>query len=64
MKGRYCGFCGKHQMEVERLIDGPTVAICNECIVLMHGMLNSPSNREPTTLDEFRKKRANRDRPA
>jgi ATP-dependent Clp protease ATP-binding subunit ClpX len=59
----YCGFCGKHQQEVERLIDGPTVAICNECIVLMHGMLDSPSNREPTSLDEFRKKRVERDLP-
>ncbi len=58
----YCGFCGKHEGEVERLIDGPTVAICDQCIILMHGMLDSPSNRRPTSLVAFRKKLADRDR--
>lgn len=27
----YCSFCGKSQHDVERLIAGPTVFICNEC---------------------------------
>lgn len=53
----YCGFCGKHEREVGRLIDGPTVAICNECIELMHGMLQRPpSPRGGISLDESRKK--------
>jgi ATP-dependent Clp protease ATP-binding subunit ClpX len=30
----YCSFCGKSQHEVRKLIAGPTVFICNECIVL------------------------------
>ena len=30
----YCSFCGKTNHEVENLIAGPTVFICNECIDL------------------------------
>src|SRR5262249_6124181 len=28
----YCSFCGKSQHQVERLIAGPKVFICNECV--------------------------------
>ena len=28
----YCSFCGKSQREVAKLIAGPTVFICNECV--------------------------------
>ena len=27
-----CSFCGKSQHEVKKLIAGPTVYICNECV--------------------------------
>ena len=27
-----CSFCGKSQHEVRKLIAGPTVYICNECV--------------------------------
>jgi ATP-dependent Clp protease ATP-binding subunit ClpX len=30
----YCSFCGKSQHEVIKLIAGPTVFICNECVEL------------------------------
>jgi len=30
----FCGFCGKSQHEVRRLIAGPTVFICDECVEL------------------------------
>jgi ATP-dependent Clp protease ATP-binding subunit ClpX len=30
----YCSFCGKSQHEVRKLIAGPTVFICNECVDL------------------------------
>jgi len=30
----YCSFCGKSQNEVFHLITGPTVFICNECVLL------------------------------
>jgi ATP-dependent Clp protease ATP-binding subunit ClpX len=42
----YCSFCGKSQHEVRKLIAGPTVFICNECVELcMEIMLeeNKPS---------------------
>ena len=28
----YCSFCGKSQHEVKKLIAGPTVFICDECV--------------------------------
>ena len=31
---RYCSFCGKSQHEVLKLIAGPKVCICDECIDL------------------------------
>jgi hypothetical protein len=31
---RSCSFCGKAQAEVAKLIAGPTVFICNECVGL------------------------------
>jgi ClpX C4-type zinc finger len=30
----YCSFCGKSQFEVEKLIAGPTVFICDQCVRL------------------------------
>jgi ATP-dependent Clp protease ATP-binding subunit ClpX len=30
----YCSFCGKSQNEVRKLIAGPTVFICDECVPL------------------------------
>ncbi len=29
-----CSFCGKHQRQVKKLIAGPDVYICNECVDL------------------------------
>jgi ATP-dependent protease Clp ATPase subunit len=37
----FCSFCGKSQTEVERLIAGPTVFICNECVSLCVEILNN-----------------------
>ena len=33
-KAFYCSFCGKSQHEVKKLIAGPTVFVCNECVEL------------------------------
>lgn len=33
-KSLHCSFCGKSQSEVTKLIAGPTVFICNECVSL------------------------------
>ena len=30
----FCSFCGKSQHEVRKLIAGPTVFICDECVEL------------------------------
>jgi len=30
----YCSFCGKSQHEVRKLIAGPSVYICDECVDL------------------------------
>jgi ATP-dependent Clp protease ATP-binding subunit ClpX len=34
-----CSFCGKSQDEVKRLIAGPSVHICNECVELCNGIM-------------------------
>ena len=38
-KSLICSFCGKSQDEVDRMIIGPGVNICNECIELCHSLL-------------------------
>lgn len=41
---RACSFCGKGQEEVRRLINGPGVAICDECVEVCSDILkNDPS---------------------
>src|SRR6516225_3831151 len=35
----YCSFCGKSQREVRKLIAGPTVFICDECVELCMDIL-------------------------
>ncbi len=63
----YCSFCGKSQHEVKKLIAGPTVFICDECVELCNDIIQEEnketkaksSSRIPTpkeiceTLDEF-----------
>ncbi len=38
-EGLFCSFCGKHQKEVKKLIAGPAVYICNECVQLCHKII-------------------------
>lgn len=33
-KHLYCSFCGKSDQQVQKLIAGPTVFICDECVAL------------------------------
>ncbi len=35
----YCSFCGKSQHDVKKLIAGPTVFICDECIELCNEII-------------------------
>jgi len=39
----YCSFCGKSQHEVRKLIAGPTVFICNECVELCLDIIREES---------------------
>jgi len=41
-----CSFCGKSQREVRKLIAGPTVYICDECIRLCNDIIAEESERE------------------
>src|SRR5213082_1314396 len=43
----YCSFCGKSQHEVRKLIAGPSVLICDECIELCNDLI-----REETASDK------------
>ncbi len=41
-----CSFCGKSQDEVEKIIAGPTVYICNECIELCNDIIEEERAKE------------------
>lgn len=43
-----CSFCGKAKSEVERLIAGPSVYICNECIESCHDLIEEQAIKEVT----------------
>ena len=35
----YCSFCGKSQHDVKKLIAGPSVFVCNECVALCNDII-------------------------
>jgi len=41
-----CCFCGKNQDQVRKLIAGPSVFICDECVDLCNEILEKESERE------------------
>ena len=41
-----CSFCGKSQREVRKLIAGPTVYICDECIKLCNDIIAEEAEKE------------------
>ncbi len=41
-----CSFCGKGQREVRKLIAGPTVYICDECIALCNDIIEEELDRD------------------
>ena len=43
----YCSFCGKSQYEVVRLIAGPSVFICDECVGLCNTIISQPGGSAP-----------------
>ena len=49
----YCSFCGKNQDEVGKLIAGPDVYICDECINLCNEIVaDSPTDEETVATNE------------
>jgi ATP-dependent Clp protease ATP-binding subunit ClpX len=42
----FCSFCGKNQEEVKKLIAGPSVYICDECIELCNDIIAEEEERE------------------
>src|SRR5579864_6639818 len=65
----HCSFCGKSQHEVRKLIAGPSVYVCDECVALcneiIHEEIHNAQSADPasqrlltpveirTTLDEY-----------
>jgi len=40
----YCSFCGKSQHEVRKLIAGPSVFVCDECVELCNDIIREENN--------------------
>ena len=47
-----CSFCNRNADEVERLITGPNVYICNECILMCNGILEEEMSRSTLSTGE------------
>ena len=48
-KALRCSFCGKREQQVHRMIQGPGVRICDECVQLCMSILNEGFNGPETT---------------
>lgn len=47
----YCSFCGKSQHEVKKLIAGPSVFICDECVELCNDIIREEvEEQQPPTI--------------
>ena len=51
----HCSFCGKEQSQVKKLIAGPNVYICNECIDLCNDILLEETKNEKEKVFEISK---------
>ena len=51
-KTLYCSFCGKSQHEVKKLIAGPSVFVCNECIDLCNDIIREEVQEGLSTAPE------------
>lgn len=49
----FCAFCGKSQKEVKKLIAGPTVYICDECIQLCGEIIEEEAEKESGELADL-----------
>lgn len=44
----YCSFCGKNQNEVKKLIAGPSVFVCDECVDLCNDIIREETHEAPS----------------
>ncbi len=49
----FCSFCGKNQSEVRKLIAGPAVYICDECIQLCSEIIEEESEKDSEDTDRI-----------
>lgn len=47
----YCSFCGKSQNEVRKLIAGPSVYVCDECVELCNDIIRDELQEDPSFGD-------------
>ena len=50
-KTLYCSFCGKSQNEVKKLIAGPSVFVCDECVELCNDIIREEAQDKPATVE-------------
>ncbi len=48
----YCSFCGKSQHEVRKLIAGPSVFVCDECVELCNDIIREELEETSATLSD------------
>ncbi|MGD8258089.1 MAG: ATP-dependent Clp protease ATP-binding subunit ClpX [Desulfobacterales bacterium] len=49
----FCSFCGKNQSEVRKLIAGPAVYICDECIQLCSEIIEEESEKDAKDSEQM-----------
>ncbi|MBN1931036.1 MAG: ATP-dependent Clp protease ATP-binding subunit ClpX [Desulfobacterales bacterium] len=49
----FCSFCGKNQKEVKKLIAGPAVYICDECIQLCGEIIEEENEKKPEKQEQI-----------
>ncbi len=49
----FCSFCGKNQKEVTKLIAGPAVYICDECIQLCSEIIDEESEKATGEIEQI-----------
>lgn len=47
----HCSFCGKSQHEVRKLIAGPSVYVCDECVALCNDIINEESQGDKSAVN-------------
>lgn len=50
-KTLYCSFCGKSQNEVKKLVAGPSVFVCDECVELCNDIIKEETHEKPETTE-------------